>query len=678
VPGGFGGFVEVPMSDQAPSGTERCPQCDAEFVPAASPLGLCPACLLKLGVSDPAMKPLPPAPEPAVSSGVVSSPPAPSRPAWRRRLVRIGAPAAVVVALLAWALVRRSVDAVPSSVSSVIRFSLPWPDDTDAVEGAQFAVSPDGSRVALAARHPDGQTRLWMRTLQSMEWRDLPRTDGAALPFWSPDSRQIAFFADKKLKKIDVSNGLTQMLSDAPSGRGGTWGRQDTIVFAPSAFGPLVSVSASGGTPRPVTTVDETGAERGHAWPHFLPDGRTVLFVVSGGGDRGDAAHSGGAGQPGLHLVSLDSGHRRLLLTGTGAGIFAQGFLLFVRRSELLAQRFDPVRAEFEGEPRSISGAELVGDATKGGDFAASDTGVLVHRVGGLTPSQLTWLDRNGRALGAMSDIAEYQQFSISPDARRVVVARRDGRDAMSNLWLLELDRQITSRLTSGPSYDSSPVWLPDGNRIAFVSRRDSRDAVYSIEADGGGKEQLLHNTREAEHLEDLSPDGRFLVYSTMSVHTGSDLWFVPVPGDHKNGDHKPQPLFQTAFNESQGRLSPDGRWIAYVSDESGRDEVYVRPFPMADSRWQISTAGGQRPRWRRDGRELFFLSPEGHLQVVDVQADAPFRSGRPRALFPMRHAEDYDVSADGRFLTRTRIEDRDRGGLQIVLNWSKELRRER
>jgi Tol biopolymer transport system component len=665
------------MSDHAPSGIERCPQCGVEFVPEASPLGLCPACLLKLGVSDPAMKPLSVHPQPVASTKAVASPPASSRPGWRGRLMRIGVPAAIGMALLAWAVVRRSTDGVPSLVSSVIRFNLPWPDETAAVEGAQFAVSPDGSRIALAARRPDGQTHLWLRTLQSMEWRALPGAEGAALPFWSPDSRQIGFFAEKKLKKIDVSNGLTQTLADAASGRGGTWGRQDTIVFASSPLGPLFRVSASGGTPQPVTTVDNSGPERGHAWPHFLPDGRTVLFVVDASRGREDAARSADEGQSGLHLISLDSGQRRLLVTGAGAGIFAQGFLLFVRGSELLAQRFDPTRAEFEGEPQSISGAERAGDGTGSGGFAASDTGVLVHRIGDLTPSQLTVLDRNGRVLGSTSDIAGYQQFSISPDARRIVVARRDARGATSNLWLLELDRQVTSRLTSGPSDDSSPVWLPDGNRIAFVSRRNDEAALYSIEANGGGKEQLLHTSRQAERLEDASPDGRFLLYSTTSAETGSDLWFLPLDGDHKNADRKAQPLFQTVFNESQGRLSPDGRWIAYVSDESGRDEVYVRPFPAADSRWQVSIAGGERPRWRRDGRELYFLSPDGHLQMVDVRADSTFRSGAPRALFVMRHADDYEVKADGQFLARTRIEDRARAGLQVVLNWTEELRRE-
>jgi eukaryotic-like serine/threonine-protein kinase len=647
------------MSDQPVSETQRCPQCDAEFSPATSPLGVCPACLLRLGASNPAMKAVPTEPE-FVSSEVRAASATPNRTVWRRRFARIGAAAIVVAALAVVLLVMRSTSSAPPALSPVIRFNLPWPDETASVEDAQFAVAPDGSRIALAARSSEGQTRLWVRTLQSMEWRALPRTEGAALPFWSPDSRQIGFFAEKKLKTIDVSNGLTHTLCDAPSGRGGTWGGQNTIVFAPSAGGPLLRVQASGGTPQPVTTLDQSAGETAHAWPHFLPDDRSVLFVATATG-------------AGLHIASLDSGERKLVVGGGGAGAFAQGYLLFVRGTQLLAQRFNPQRGEFEDDQRPISGAELVGDSRRGSGFTVSNAGVLVHRVGGSIPSQLTWLDRNGRDLGVTADPADYQQFSISPDGRRIAVARRDARDSTSNIWLIEPERQVASRLTLG-SHDSSPLWLPDGNRIAFVSLRDGKRAVYATDANGG-KEQLLHSSPELKHLETVSPDGRFLVYATTSVRTGLDLWLLPT-----EGDLKPQPLLQTAFNESEGRLSPDGRWIAYVSDESGRDEVYVRPFPQPDSRRQISTAGGQRPRWRSDGRELFFQSPDGRLLAVavDAQAGLPIRSGAPHILFQMRQADEYEVARDGqRFLTKTRLEDHDRNGLQVILHWAEELRRE-
>jgi Tol biopolymer transport system component len=662
------------MSDHSARETQRCPQCGAEFVPTSSPLGVCPACLLKLGASDPAMKASSIEPGPLAGSEPVSWPAVPARKVRRVWWVLIGAAVAVLLVLFASAVVRRSVGAVPAPASGVIRFTVPWPDDAEAGGSARFAVSPDGSRIVMAARHQDGETRLWMRTLQSMEWRALSNTEGAAQPFWSPDSRHIGFFAQRKLKKVDVSSGLLQTLADAPSSRGGTWGRENTIVFAPTPVSGLHRVSSSGGDAQPLTQVEGAESDRGYAWPHFLPDGRTVLFSSFAPGDSPGASESNGSARSGLYLLSLATGDRRLLVEGAGAGIFAQGFLLFIRGPELMAQPFDLVRAELTGVARSISGAERVGGVTAGGGFTASENGILVHRTGGPVPSQLIWFDRNGEARGAASASGNYQQFSISPDGRRVAVGRSDDQGTTAHLWLIELDRQLVSRLTSSPSYDASPLWFPDGQRVAFVARRNGQHMLCVTDANSDGQEQVLHKAGQIANLEDVSPDARFLIYSTVSSRTGSDLWLLTLADDRKNADGKPQPLFQSAFNESDGRLSPDGRWVAYVSDESGRDEVYVRSFPPAGGRWQITAEGGNHPRWRRDGRELFFVSADRALHAVDVRDHPPFQSGAPRMLFPMRHADEYQVSADGRFLARTRMDDRGSTALQVVVNWIEEL----
>ena len=657
------------MTDPAMGETERCPQCHAEFTPAASPLGLCPACLLKLGASDPAMKPVPAESEPAVSVDPPSRP-ASQRRGWQRGLWLIGMGILAVAALASYVGIR-SGGVPPAMLSSVVRFTLAVPGEMDPTGGAQFAVSPDGTRIALAASSDDGQRRLWIRTLQSMDWRVLPRTEGAALPFWSPDSRHVGFFAEKKLKRIDVANGLTQTLCDAPSPYGGSWSRDGTILLAPAASGPLFRVADTGGALREATALDKSRGEIAHAWPHVLPNGN-VLFVVTTTGNSREGA--------GLHIASFESGHRTLLVAGAGAGVLAQGLLMYVRGTALVARRFDPARVDVLGDEQAISGAERVAAPfSRGAGFAVSEAGVLVHRTDSVSRSQLTWLDRRGRAIGVVSEPADYQQFALSPDGTRVAAVRRDSRDMTSNIWLIEPARDVASRLTFAASHDASPLWHPGDRRLLFGSFREGALGVYAVDVEGGTSPELVREVSEVGRLEDVSPDGRFLVYSTPAERTGSDLRLLPLDGDRTKASDKPLPLLHTPSDESSARVSPDGRWIAYVSDESGREEVYVRPFPAADSRWQISASGGRRPRWRRDGRELFFASPDRSLVAVDVQGGSPFRAGAPRTLFPLRQGDEYEVGANGQmFLTKSLVADDDRNGLQVVLNWTQELRRDR
>lgn len=575
--------------------------------------------------------------------------------------------AAAVILLALVALLFRLTDA-PGPPPAVVRFTLPLPDDTELPDGAQFAVSPDGQHIVVSAREPRGRLGLWIRSLASTEWRELGRTEGAAFPFWSPDSRQVGFFAEKRLKRIDVANGFTYTVCEAAVPRGGAWGSDAFIVFATEA-GNLMRVAASGGTPQAVTMGDQARHGQAPAWPHVPPGQGSVIYSASGGGSGQDTESA-------IYVMSLKNGAPRSLVSGGASAAFAHGWLLFVHGAALIAQPFDPSRAELNGDVQIIRGTEQIGTAAETGAAFSVSRDVLAYRSGGPVASELVWIDRSGRVLGPAVEMAgDYRGFSISPDGDRLVAARRDAQDGSSNIWLMDVRRQTALRLTMGRSPDSSPIWSPDASRIAFASDREGAANVYVTSASGGGKQELLLSSPKPARvaLNDWSPDGRALLYSGTSRENGSDLWMLPL-----DEERKPRPIAGTPFNESDGRLSPDGRFVAYVSDETGRDEVYVQPFPPSPGKWQISTAGGTLPRWRSDGRELLFVTAEGTLVAVPIQlVPPPLRSATPQPLFMMRGVSDYVISRDGsRILARTALRKRGDNELHIVLNWATELRK--
>jgi Tol biopolymer transport system component len=562
-----------------------------------------------------------------------------------------------VVLALAWTVsqfVQPSGREPAGSHANPVRFTLTLPAETEMPDGAQFAVSADGTQLVVAVRRAGGPQRLWIRRLQSLEWREMPGTDGAMFPFWSPDSRHIGFFADRRLKRIDVANELTQTLCDVRSGQGGTWGTRDVIVFA-DATG-LSRVAASGGTPVPVTNEDGSHRQRAPRWPHFLPDGRRFLFLLQKAND--EAA---------THIGQIDAGGSVEIAKGHGPSAFVAGVLLFSRGSTLATQRFNDGSGE-QGEVETLGGVdEVAGSTTAGSAFSASST-VLVYRRGEESKRRLMWVDRQGGHIGVVAEPADDTGFALSPDGRRVAFARR-GEEGASSIWLMDMTSDRSQRLTTGR--DRFPLWSPDGSRIAFSSRDSDGDSVHAIVAATGAMEELLFRSPEPKHLTDWSPDGRFLIYSARSPKTGMDLWMLPTIGDGK-----PQPFLQTPADESQGRMSPDGRWIAYVSDESGSEEVYVRAFPPSEGRWQVSNRGGTHPRWRADGREIYFLSADGQLTAVEVRADATIQLGAERSMLPLRGASEFAVSRDGRLLVPMPVDEgRDRQ-LHVVLNWASELRR--
>ena len=527
------------------------------------------------------------------------------------------------------------------------------------------AVSPDGRVIAFTAADADGTSRLWVRRLDAVTPHVLAETNGATFPFWSPDSRSIGFFADGRLKRLSLSGGPPQILCDAPQGRGGTWNLDDVIVFAPGREHALYRVAASGGTAIPITTVDRP-RQRGHLWPDFLPDGRHVVYSA----DSVDAEHHA------IYVTALDHGESRLLLRArSNAVATADGRLLFARNGGLVAQPFDGRALTIVGEPTTIADRVLqpYGFDHKG-DFSISKNGVLAFRNGASPLKQLEWIDRRGQRLGTLAEPAGYAEPVLSPDETRVAVSVFEPlSDPMaSDIWLIDAATGVRSRFTFDKAADFEPVWSPDGRHVVFASNRSGTLDLYSKRATGAEEEQLLLTSDTPKHPEAWSPDGRFLTYAGLETKTKYDVSILPL-----FGDRRPQPLLREAFSEGQSQISPDGRWMAYTSYETGTMEVYVRPFPSGAGKWQISTNGGADPRWRRDGKELFFIAAGGMLTALTVGTDGVFRPGVQTPLFDTRvnHLWDdarnhYDVSRDGRrFLVTRPIEDHGTVPLTVVVN---------
>ncbi len=627
-------------------------------------------------------------PEPAAAPPAVTSPPG------RRLLWPAVAALATAAALVLGAVHFREAP----TPAELVRFTIPVPDNATLTPFDRIEISPDGRRLAFAAAGQRGR-QLWVRPLEALEARPLPGTEGANFPFWSPDSRFIGFFANGKLKKVDASGGPPQTLCDAPRGAvggSGSWSPGGVIVFAPVFEGPLQRVSAAGGLPSPATSLDESRQETRHWLPHFLPDGRHFLYAGNSG--RLET----------IYLGSLDP--RPAAKTDLSVSSFLPavrfappGLLLFVRENALLAQPFDTRQQKVTGEPSPI--AEPVSS------FSVSDNGVLVYRAGVLRPrdnTELVWFDRTGKPLGKVGDPGSYAAVRLSPDGKRATVEVADPQQSFrrgsENIWVLDLARGgLPSRFTFESAGDVGAVWSPDGNRIAFTSGRGGGVQRFYLKAsNGAGNQELLLESKVLARTYDWSPDGRFLLCSVdEGGPSNRDLMALPLVGDHK-----PIPVLRTSFYESQAQFSPDGRWFAYTSNESGRWEVYVQPFLAGQgspgnqgAKWRISAAGGQQPRWRRDGKELFYLTADRKLMAVPIKTAAgspPQRQpilepGAPQPLFEVRvagppldytgpalGAHSYDVSADGQRFLIVSTTGREEGSalITVVLNWTAGLKR--
>ena len=534
-------------------------------------------------------------------------------------------------------------------------------------------LSPDGTHLVYSAL-VEGKNQLYVRSLDSLTPQPLPGTEDAIFPFWSPDGRSVAYFSNGKLRRLDISGGPPMELCDAPVGRGGSWGKNGVILFTPNFGAPLYRVPASGGTPVQVTKL--AGKYSTNRWPWFLPDGEHFLYL---------AANHNAPESPdtAVFLGSLDGKEGRLLMLSPSNAIYASGYILFVRGTALMAQPFTASTQELKGEPQAITDNVQVDGGVWRSTFSASTNGTLIYEPGtGNSGTALTWLDRSGKQTALGGEREAFRSLEISPDGKKVALSIGLPR---SMLWLYDLTRDVRTPFTFGTDQYDNLAWSPDGSQIAFTvtgGRGEAGASIRTKAASGAGEEKELYKSGDSSlSLLDWSPDGRCMIFrkGTPTTGTGIDLWILPL-----SGDRKPYPYFTEPGDQDYAQFSPDGKWIAYASRETTTFQVFVAPFPWTGAKWQVSTTGGVMPRWRRDGKELYFLKV-GSGDVMMAQVDghgASFEVGEVHAIFTLENmspgtgSAQYAVNNNGqRFLVIT-TGDAAIQPLTLLENWTAELKK--
>ena len=593
-----------------------------------------------------------------------------------RWLDRAGWIAAVVLAAACLFLARSG---RKDSASDVMRLAINIPEGSAAtaqmqvtVPAPELALSPDGRAIVFVAASDESHSILWLRLLNDSTARRLAGTEDASFPVWSPDSRWIGFISGGKIRKIPASGGAVQVLADIGTPRGLAWGPDDTLLFA-SGYTGLLRVSSSGGPVTEATKLDHSHQEGSHRWPYFLPDGRHFLFGI----------RSSVADQQGVYVGSFDGKIKKRLLPrlDTAAVYAPPGYLLYLDGYALLAQPFNADRLELSGQPFVL--AEKVGHATTGySSMSVSGAGTLAYSGPILRPGRLTWFNREGKTAGTIAQEGEYLDFRLSPDGNRVAASLINPKSGDVDIWLSDISRGSTSRLTSG-RLNLGALWSPDGSKIVYRKAPKGTSEIYRTSAGGVGKDELLlaaeqilpeYNTSEPT---DWSSDGRHILYSISTSNT--QLWLLSL--SETGGASKTFKLIDSTADVMQGNFSPDGRLIAYSSNDSGAWEVYAQTFPLSDRRWQVSTSGGYEPRWSADGHEIYYLSKDRKLMTVPVVAGPSF--GVPKMLFQTQISKGisslnmhYVPDRDGRrFLVNTQVGEPAPNPITIVLNWPAALR---
>jgi Tol biopolymer transport system component len=550
------------------------------------------------------------------------------------------------------------------AAQKTIRFSVASPRNAEFFRhpaSCSLALSPDGSSLAFVGVS-GGRTSLWVRPLDSLTAVRLRGTEDAVSPFWSPDGRFIGFFAQGKLKKVATDGGPPQAICDVTFGNAAAWGRDGTILFSEWEGGRegISRVSAEGGATTQVTSFDHALGERSHAWPVFLPDGRHFLFL--------NGALSGSKESRSLWAGSVDSREtHRVMSADSRVAYCPPGYLLFARDGTLLAQRFDTESLRVSGEPVPVGENVWFFRATANAAFSVSENGTVVYQAGP-NPARLTWRDRSGRETGTVGASAVFRRPRLSPDGARIVVEVTNTGIGDKDVWIYDARRGLAKRFTVDPADTGAAVWSPAGDRIAFAAGGDSALDIYVKSVDGIGTEQLLLQQTGVQLPTDWSPDGSKIIYEDFSPGRSPQrqLWVLSLTGKPEG-----EPLLETPFSASTARYSPDGTWVAFVSEESGASEVYVMPAAGQGGLRRVSASGGSLPRWRRDGKELFYLAPDGGLMAVPTETKGRFEAGSPAVVFTAHPPpDDYDVAPDGRqFLFLEQALERD-VPLTVMVNW--------
>lgn len=546
-----------------------------------------------------------------------------------------------------------------SAPKPVVRTAILLPDKANFTmmgrNGAP-AISPDGTKIAFVAMR-DGQKAIWLRDLSSSEAKPIPGTEDGYAPFWSPDGRYLAYFGQQKLKKIAINGGAPEVLCDAEDARGGTWGSKNVILFTPTRFSPIYAVPGSGGTPVPVTNLGQTLS---HRWPHFLPDGDHFLFVSTPTGSASPDSR--------VMLGSLKDKSQKVIQDAAYNVEFSEGKLFFPRDGTLNVQPFDVKTGEISGEAVPISTDIQMDSLFSHALFSVSPSGMLIYAPGSVSGlAELAWFDHKGKQIAITGESGLYIELAISPDESKVVAV--EFKRSNIDLWVFELARGIHTRLTTAGA-NRYPLWTPDGRSVIYgSSNQSSALSLYRKAVDGESAPELLASAKAGLIPTDVSRDGRFVAITTSSPENKQDIVIMPL-----SGDHKLTPFMQTQFNERAARFSPDDKWMAFSSDESGRYEIYLAPFPNGGRKWQVSNAGGGTPLWSRDGKEIYFIARDNTIMAATIaMVNGEPRIGIPAPLFKA-HPRNfdfgvYDVTRDGRFLISS-APDESTAPLTLISNW--------